>query len=414
MQTFELEPERLREAYDGDFRAAPFTVEDVLAGGRRRRNRRAAGLAGGGLAAMVATAVVVTIGSTALTGPDRKELTPVVTTTTTAAPAAYPGCVDEPTSCLTVVSDWSRDVARSTATVTRTNSDGYEAGAVVLQQQVSTVPRQQDIYLSVVIAPTTTKAVGQAQGPEGPHEVVLEGFSEPVHELTSVGGGNFVETWDLKAVNGAHPAVQVAVNVANQGPAGGSFDEATDDVAAPSWWTEDSVADLLRRLVGSGPDPQSAGAPSSTSTGVPSAKGDCTPDPVTCTAAFFAWADKYQLWLGNKGETTDGSSGPGARLFTAEPDPAGDNPGVATLVVSPTTPKDATAGMKPVTIAGLQAWTSTTTHADHTTRSIVVTATAGDRGGIALDLAVASGQVAPPAWSEEGVADLVRRLYGLG
>ena len=39
MQTFELEPERLREAYDGDFRAAPFTVEDVLAGGRRRRNR---------------------------------------------------------------------------------------------------------------------------------------------------------------------------------------------------------------------------------------------------------------------------------------------------------------------------------------------------------------------------------------
>ena len=56
----------------------------------------------------------------------------------------------------------------------------------------------------------------------------------------------------------------------------------------------------------------------------PSATGDCTLDPLTCTAAFFGWADKYHLWLGNKGETTDGSSGPGARIFTGEPDPAGD------------------------------------------------------------------------------------------
>ena len=61
--------------------------------------------------------------------------------------------------------------------------------------------------------------------------------------------------------------------------------------------------------------------------------------------------------------------------------------------------------MKPVTIAGLQAWTSTTTHADHTTRSVVITVGPRSSGAASsLDLAVAHGRCRP--------AGVERRMRG--
>jgi hypothetical protein len=251
--TIDQAPEGLRAFYEGDLAPAPFTVDDVVTGGRRRRRRRTLAGVGGGVAAVAVLALAVGAGAGVLAdGSTSGGVAPAATSSapTRTAAAAQPGCTDAPLSCLTVVSDWSRAVAGSSATVVEADPSAYEAGTVVLQQAVSSVRGQQDIHLSVVIAPTSLAAQGEVAGPETPHEEELPGLRGPFVRLTTVGGGNFGDRWQLAAEPGVHPALEVSINVANQGPVGGPFDEAADHVAAPSWWSEASVARLVEALVG--------------------------------------------------------------------------------------------------------------------------------------------------------------------
>ena len=192
---------------------------------------------------------------------------------TTTATAQRAGCVSRPESCVAVVSEWSREVAHSTATVRTASADAYEPGSVVIEQKVSSVPGMQDVHLSVVIAPTTTEPKAGSGLPYRPDPVTLPGIPGRAGRLTSNGGGNLVESYRLPAT-GSRPAVEVVLNAANQGPVGGSYSETSDDVRAPAWWTQANVADLLTRLYGS--DAVSRGDEGARGTGTPGASATGT------------------------------------------------------------------------------------------------------------------------------------------
>ncbi|WP_460934395.1 hypothetical protein [Phycicoccus ginsengisoli] len=168
---------------------------------------------------------------------------------TATPPPGTAGCVARPESCVSVVAEWSRRVAHSTATVGTEAADASEPGTVVIQQKVSSVPGLQDVHLSVVIAPTTTEPKVGSGLPYGPDPVSLPGIPGQAGRLTANGGGNLVESYRLPST-GSRPAVELVLNAANQGPVGGSYSETSDDVRAPAWWTEANVADLLTRLYG--------------------------------------------------------------------------------------------------------------------------------------------------------------------
>jgi hypothetical protein len=248
--TTERLPEGYLRQYEEELSLAPFSVDDLVAGGRRRvrRRRRAVGTG-------VATAVVVVggllAGGALSQGGDRRAAVPAGTggTASSTVAADAPGCVATPQTCVSVVAEWSRRVAHSTATVRTEAADAYEPGTVVIQQKVSSVPGMQDVHLSVVIAPTTTEPRAGTGLPYGPDPVTLPGIAGQAGRLTSNGGGNLVESYRLPAT-GSRPAVEVGINAANQGPVGGSYSETSDDVRAPTWWTGANVADLLTRLYG--------------------------------------------------------------------------------------------------------------------------------------------------------------------
>ncbi|NNM47897.1 hypothetical protein [Knoellia koreensis] len=410
METMERVPDGLREAYAADLGDAPYTTDDVVAGGRARVRRRRVGAAG--VAAAVAALAVGAVNLAPLGG-DRADVTPPAATSgTTASAAAYPGCVDRPTSCLDVVAAWSRAVAGSTARVQRQDAAGYEAGTVVLAQTVSSIRQRQDVYLSVVIAPTDLTAEGQVRGPEGPTKLMIDGFGEPVDRLVRVGGGNRVETWSVAPVKGGHPAVEVALNVANQGPAGSVYDEASSDVSAPGWWTEDAVANLLNRLLGPAVvhTDVAVGTPTRTASTTPT--GDCSRDPESCRAAFRVWTDTYHLNIGNYGTTTDASSGPGARLFTGTPvDNQVDPPPGIEMLVGGTDPGPQP-GETRTTVAGLPAWTSTRDTDVGVRTSLRFDAVDGKRGSVELSVLRPKSGPTPEALSDAAVTDLLRLVYG--
>ncbi|GAB3076658.1 hypothetical protein [Pedococcus soli] len=156
------------------------------------------------------------------------------------------GCASEP-GCLGEVQQWSREVTGSAGAVEQAEASAYQEGTQVLEQLVSTERGKRDVHLSVVVAPTTTEARGMV--PAAPEKVTLPGIPGEVERVTQNGGGNFVQSYDFPAARFGR-AVHVTVNVANQGPAGGAFSESADDVPAPSWWTEESIADLVSRLYG--------------------------------------------------------------------------------------------------------------------------------------------------------------------
>lgn len=283
--TIERVPEEFLRQYDADLSRAPFSVDDLVAGGRRRVRHRRGRVAVGALGAVVVVGTVVSITSL-VGGSDRTA--PVPAGTATGAPSRN-GCVARPESCLSVVAQWSREVAHSTATVRTESADAYEPGTVVMDQKVSSVPGRQDVHLSVVVAPSTTEPTAGSGLPYGPDPVTLPGIPGTVGRLTANGGGNLVESYRLPST-GSRPAVEVVLDAANQGPVGGSFSETSDDVRAPAWWTEANVADLLTRLYGSRAVRQAgAGAEVVASPG-------CSRSHERCSdRTWTSWADS---WLG--------------------------------------------------------------------------------------------------------------------
>ena len=414
METMNRVPDALREAYAAGPGAAPYTADDIVAKGRARVRRRQVAANG-----VVAAVAALGVGAALLSpfGRDQAQApTPAGTATASASPAAYPGCLERPADCVGVVAGWSKAVAGSATPVQLGSADGYEAGTVVITQTVSSVRAKQDVHLSVVIAPTDLTAEGQVRGPEGPTKLLLDGFAEPVNRLVRVGGGNRVETWSVAPLRSVHPGVEVALNVANQGPAGSVYDEAASDVSAPAWWTDGNVANLLNRIFGPAvARSEVAQAPASTSAPVAAAPaGDCSREPESCKAAFRVWTDRYHLNIGNYGTTTDGSYGSAARLFTGMPvdGPHDASAGIEMVVGGPG--PGPSAGETRTTIAGLPAWTATRDKDSGRLTTLRFEPVAGERGSVELLVTRPGAGAAPDALSDRAVEDLVRLVYGLG
>ena len=264
--TIDQAPEGLRALYEGDFGAAPFTVDDVLAGGRARQRRQRATLLGTSVTAALTVAAIAVLSSGALGGraaptldaastvPSAGATASSATSATTPSAVFRPGCAPSPDTCRAAIAAWSRQYASSAAPVTTGSTMGYEKGAVVFEQLVSSVPGQRDIHLSVVIAPTEP-VIDDGLDPfegSGARSIAMTGTGETVRGVEFSLGGNYISRWKTAAMAGehAHPAVQVAFNVANQGPTGSAFDEATNDVTPPPYWTDDSLRALLTALIG--------------------------------------------------------------------------------------------------------------------------------------------------------------------
>jgi hypothetical protein len=256
--TIDRPPEGLSALYEADLGVAPFTVDDVLAGGRARQRRQRATLVGTSVTAALTVAAITVLSSGSLGGRAAQPLEPASRTpsvgSTTQAAVFRPGCAPEPDTCRAVIAAWSQRYAASTAPVTLGSATGHEKGAVVYEQLVSSVPGERDIHLTVVIAPTRA-VIDDGLDPMvgwGSRSIAVTGTGESVRGRELSLGGNYISRWEASATSGehAHPAVQVAFNVANQGPRGSAFDEAADEVTPPRYWTDQSLGALLTALIG--------------------------------------------------------------------------------------------------------------------------------------------------------------------
>ena len=298
--TIERPPEGLRALYEGDYGTAPFTVDDVLSGGRARQRRQRATLAATSVTAALTVAAIAVLSSGTLGGraaPTLEPASPTPNASATTGPAVFrPGCAPAPDTCRAAVAAWSHEYASSAAPVTLGSTLGYEKGAVVFEQLVSSVPGERDIHLTVVVAPTEP-VIDDGLDPfvgSGARSIAMTGTGETVHGIEISLGGQYVSRWKTLAVAGerAHPAVQVAFNVANQGPRGSAFDEATDEVSPPSYWTDASLRALLTALIGDVADPAKPAVraePAATAEVVRSP--GCSLDHEKCSAdTWHSWA----------------------------------------------------------------------------------------------------------------------------
>jgi hypothetical protein len=408
METMERVPDGLREAYAADLGAAPYTADDVVAGGRARMRRRR--VAAGGFAVAVAALAVGAINLAPLGG-DRAEVTPPAATSgTTASTAAYPGCLDQPRSCVEVVGRWMREVGRAEGAARLVAADGYEAGTVVITDQV-TVPLGQVVTVTVAIAPTTTAWADDPRSPAAPDRVVLPGLPGEFDRNTGFWSARTVETYDIERGRAYSKALRLRIESVD--PDRDSESAMAADTPIPSWWNEQSVSSLVHRLVGpvpSLPEPlQSTSAPVATTP-----TGDCSRDPESCRAAFRVWTDTYHLNIGNYGTTTDASSGPGARLFTGTPvdNQVDPRPGIEMLVGG--TDPGPQPGETRTTVAGLPAWTATRDTDVGVRTSLRFDAVDGKRGSVELSVVRPKPGPIPEALSDKAVTDLVRLVYGVG